>query len=259
MADRPISYSPPMVRAVLREVNYPGTGKTQTRRILKLPRAGDNPADWQASTIGGAGVTDRNGNPVPEQPCIWNPRTGAVISPRHAIGDRLWVREAWRTPANFNRKPSEMVASCLEAGFTRPWCPIQFEADKARDNWGDWRDQEPGRLRAAMHLPRPYSRLTQTVTDVRIERLQEISEADALAEGIYAHETDLGLLYSYNYAGDQSPGGGITSSPAAWEKASHAYMGLWEAINGPDAWEANPWVVATTFTTAHHNIDAEPA
>ena len=96
------------------------------------------------------------------------------------------------------------------------------------------------RWRPSIHMPRWASRLTLTVTDVRVQRLQEISEEDARAEGAYPCE------------GGWSYGG----SPLAGTTARGAFYCLWNSLHGPDAWSANPWVCALTFTVDRRNIDA---
>lgn len=85
-------------------------------------------------------------------------------------------------------------------------------------------------------MPRWASRLTLTVTDVRLERLQDISEADAIAEGV----------------------GRLTTSVPKMGKsisARDAFHDIWNDINGPDAWDANPWVAAYSFDLRKRNID----
>jgi len=87
----------------------------------------------------------------------------------------------------------------------------------------------------------PSWALTLRVTDVRVERLQDISKADAIAEGIVRS--------------DRFPDRFMT--PAGdYAVPVIAYQRLWESINGPGSWEANPWIVAYTFTVHHQNIDA---
>ena len=132
MSDRPILFSSPMIRALLEG------RKTMTRRIVGGGADVCSPEpdvlldfiEQRRAFFAGDGRAIITGKPV-----------------RFAPGDRLWVREAWRTPDNWNRKPAEIVASCQEAGWKQAWCPIQFEADKLRVNWGDWREHEAGRLR----------------------------------------------------------------------------------------------------------------
>lgn len=141
--------------------------------------------------------------------------------------DRLWVRETWSGPYHMTGIPP------------RDWLhshPIWYWADGSPEH-GDWTKPKPG-----IHMPRWASRLTLTVTDVRVERLQDISEADARAEGIVKVGRFFGL------------------ADADWDAAStessvDSYAALWESINGPGAWEANPWVAAYTFIVHHSNID----
>nr|WP_018009330.1 hypothetical protein [Sinorhizobium medicae] len=89
-------------------------------------------------------------------------------------------------------------------------------------------------------MPPWASRLTLIVTDVSVERLQDISEADAIAEGIERSKDfpDRFMTPAGDYA-----------VPIV------AYQRLWESINGPGSWEANPWVAAYTFTVIKQNID----
>lgn len=102
------------------------------------------------------------------------------------------------------------------------------------------------RWKPSIHMPRELSRLSLRITEVRVQRLQEISEADAIAEGVerrgefFGHET-------WRDYGD---------SAIAAMSPQESYRSLWESINGPGSWEANPWVWAITFETIHSNIDA---
>jgi len=210
MKERPIPFSAPMVRAVLA-----GT-KTQTRRA------------WPVQ-------------PPPGVPIGWVP--GETSAGRYGKrGDRLWVREAFRFTDVFDAdSPSRVGERCIDAGYRTPWAPIQFEADSARVNWQhtgtpphEGRPQ-PGKLRPAMFMPRWASRITLEVTGVRVERLQDISEADAIAEGIEPAAAGFWRLYGRDTNGD------MDRSPRV------AYRSLWESINGPGSWDANPWVWVVEF------------
>ena len=99
---------------------------------------------------------------------------------------------------------------------------------------------------AARYMPRLLNRLTLTVTDVRVERVADISKADAIAEGLIPLGRRLGVdLYTYDGADRQ--GTPIT-----------AFAHLWKSLNAKRGfgWDANPWVVATTFTVHRQNVDA---
>jgi len=194
MAERPIIFSAPMVRALLEG------RKTQTRRIIKPHPVLNSAGLWvwppydsriTKKTWRGFCQTDDEGL-----------RTFLTIGNAlpYRGGDRLWVREATiRTPAG-----------------------VAYVAD-GNDHYG-----AGGKLRAipSIHMPRSASRLTLTVTDVRVERLQDISEEDARAEGIRGN------------------------AGGAWgcEGLIEDFTDLWESIHGLGSWEENPWVAALTFT-----------
>ncbi len=200
MADRPIIFSAPMVRAILA-----GT-KTQTRRAIKAqPNAvHDGEPYW---FIGGYRVWGyrpatavplrAGGNPMP---CPYGQR-----------GDRLWVRETH-----------------MDLGA----CYIyRAEADAERER----ALVAPGqRWRPAIHMPRSASRITLELTAVRVERLQDISAADAVAEWVHLQPRLVGY----------SKEAGCRWAP---EDPCYAYCNLWEQINGPGSWGANPWVWVLAF------------
>lgn len=228
MTDKPIIFSAPMVHAML------AGRKTQTRRLLKLPTKTHSGGPiyerkdmggWAATTIGGKGcfTVDRDGNrvPAPERPAIWHQTTGTTMALPFAPGDRLYVREAWRIKHDLD---------CTAPRDILPFQhrPIWFEADRDGPDYGKRTDF--GRLRHGMHMPRWASRLTLTVTEVRVQRVQEISEEDARAEGFESYP----------------PG----------RTAALQFHAIWNSLHGPDAWDANPWVVAVSFTVQRCNIDA---
>lgn len=106
------------------------------------------------------------------------------------------------------------------------------------------------RARPSIHMPRWASRITLTVTDVRVQRLQNISEADAWAEGCKPGElNDRGEPFP---AEEPHPKCGWVG----WDCARDWYADLWDSLHGPDAWETNPWVAAYTFTVQSGNIDS---
>ncbi|MFD2297726.1 hypothetical protein QRO11_15540 [Paracidovorax citrulli] len=201
MADRPILFSAPMVRALLA-----GT-KTQTRRVWKLPRG----CQWYAE-LGGESegwVID------PGQP--WWLHVDEFRCPYGQPGDRLWVREAWRTVAEADALPPRDLNEAHR---------IWNEADAPHQPGA-------GKLRPGMFMPRWASRITLEITAVRVERLQDISREDAMAEGIVIQ-----------------PDGGYGLADTTHYHATdprQSYFSLWEAINGPGNVEANPWVWAVTF------------
>jgi hypothetical protein len=212
MTERPILFSGPMVRALLA-----GT-KTQTRRVCK------NKVYSNGHHFDGREILCHN-DYLPPGAMLMDVKRGKdeyttsnlegwdVECPYGQPGDRLWVRETW---AKWGRDDQ-----CGEGPATNHE-PI-YRADghpwDVHDTW-----------RPSIHMPRAASRITLEVTGVRVERLQDISEADAHAEGCsFECMTPTGQDSGSAIHG---PGG---------------YIALWESINGPGSWEANPWVWCVSF------------
>jgi len=232
MPDKPIIFSAPMIWALL------DGRKTQTRRIIKInghmPDFCGGRGDRDDPTCWGWEDPDHGDwvtlEKEPDQRMGWRDWRGAWRA-----GDRLWVKEAWRTATIHNhQRPSTLVAACREAGCERPWAPIHYETDGRTDNW--FSDMTPGRYRHARFMPRWASRLTLTVTDVRVQRVQDISEADAVDEGA-DHRTERGKA----------------TMPIL--NARYQFQILWNILHGPDSWNENPWVAALTFDVRRCNID----
>lgn len=229
MADLPISFSRPMIHGLLREIKHPGTGKTQTRRIA-TPFAYDPSLRPEMKGY----------RPAPLN--LWQMDYGGpYFLPRYSVGDRLYVREHWRVSSQWDKTaPRDLKPRSLT---------VAFEAGGSianQDAPGDWRPVEwpgspsvvpwMGRHRQGMHMPRWASRITLTVTDVRVQKLQEISEADAVAEGVDGKWSD-------------------ASDSAVYITPNERFCDLWNSLHGPGAWDANPWVAAYTFLPILGNID----
>jgi hypothetical protein len=162
-------------------------------------------------------------------------------APAFVFGDRLYVRESWRCEARYDDLAPRDIPSSA---------PIYYAADP------DPRDSDPGcagRYRHGRFMPRWASRLTLTVTEVRVQRLQDISEDDALAEGVEMESADPPFYYvpgiwphSLTAVGIEEPGG---------RHAERSFAKLWNSLHGADAWERNDWVAAYTFTVQRGNID----
>ena len=207
MKERPILFNAPMVRALLA-----GT-KTQTRRVVKLPVVG---AEGSVSEVVPSLLPNR-GDLWDFRRMLDNPM--AVRCPYGQPGDRLWVRETFRGCRAYE----------VQGYPPKDWGnkPIWFEADGAPPGRPD---QWASRSRPSIHMPRWASRITLEITRVRVETLQDIDLADALAEGI----SDTGALILDSAGNEQ--GGPIAE-----------YAVLWEQINGPGSWDANPWVWVIEF------------
>ena len=216
MTDRPIIFSAAMVRALL------DGRKSQTRRVLK-PQPEQNSAGlWVWPSNWRTGIK-RFGT------CIQGDEEGLVRALMgdpwrrvgYAPGDRLYVREAF----SYDRLDVD------RDGTLPPW----YWAD-GNPSSGDWSRPKP-----SIFCPRWASRITLTVTEVRVQRLQEISREDAIAEGI---EGDTDGWFDY-----------LLPATQCCARPQDSYATLWNSLHGPDAWDENPWVVALTFTVQHGNID----
>ena len=189
--ERPIIFSGPMVRAIL------DGRKTQTRRVVRGTPSAATKAEFLEGVQGTKWIPARAGF------FIAGPKSmGTIPCPYGDRGDRLWVRETWGYAQN-------------EDGEEDP------EAADLREGY----DGPPRKWRPSIFMPRWASRLTLEITDVRVQRVQEISEADAVAEGC-------------------APFRGMGDSGPIWN-----YLALWDSLNAKRGfpWRSNPWVFAITF------------
>lgn len=213
MKERPILFSGAMVRAILEG------RKTQTRRVVKQLSGFGNVTDFQPTKTPGFDWMFRNVRK------LWNDLThNRVLSacPYGQAGDRLWVRETFCVgyeyePGKFAALPFDGCEKTRKAFYratdddapnepTRPWKP-------------------------SIHMPRWASRITLEIVSVRVERLQNISHADARAEGAPMPTTEMGLTH-----GEQGDWRG-------------SYRLLWDSINHKRGfgWDVNPWVWVIEF------------
>jgi hypothetical protein len=209
MKERPILMSAPMVNALLEG------RKTQTRRIVKhnLTQLGDG----HFYAFDHRGINYRV-----------NTRTTTVrawanllqFCPYGQPGDRLWVKETF--------------------GITEsaPYADGQVDevAIYRADGWND--DTGHFKWKPSIFMPRKFSRILLEITEVRVERLQDISEADAKAEGI---EPELEGWIDY-----RNPSCQMCVNPVG------SYRTLWESINGSGSWNKNPWVWVISFKKVNH-------
>jgi|WetSurMetagenome_2_1015567.scaffolds.fasta_scaffold01778_5 hypothetical protein len=201
MTDRPIRFSAPMIRALI------DGRKTSHREIIKPQPRAEAIAD---------GSFIARANDLMTPPPI-----------RYAVGDRIWVREAWKSLGIHEKfSPSQIP----------PGSDIQYPA--TYDGW-------VSKVRPSIHMPRKFSRLTLIVEGVKIERLQDISEEDAIAEGCV-----IGKItgHAWRDHAEMRLGGDEWASARDW------YADFWDKLHGPDAWEANPWVAAIRFKVIKANI-----
>jgi hypothetical protein len=215
MKERPILFKGAMVRAIL------DGNKTQTRRIIEcicnswhIDRVlGDwglsvPPHKWDGSDP--EPLWRWTGKKQPKagdwvevfQTEVDDHRGGPISCPFGTVGDRLWVRETW-----------QFCDYDGPGGY--PKTDIVYRAD------GETDDKRHGWV-PSIHMPRWASRITLEVTGVRVERLNEISESDAISEGVTLPNPELETYYS-------------------------GFKRLWQSINGPSSWSLNPWVWVIKF------------
>jgi hypothetical protein len=183
--ERPILMSAPMVRAIL------DGRKTQTRRIVK-PQ-----------------LIAQKGSLVTKAAEIW--QLFGWACPYGSHGDRIWVKETWRVASVCDNVPIEHIRG------EKAYAGIRYIADNPTDL--------SGKTRPSIFMPRWASRITLEITEVRVQRLQDICKNDVIAEGTPGFELE----------------------KTSEDEARACYRELWKSINGKGSWEKNPWVWVLTF------------
>lgn len=197
MRERPILFSGPMVRAIL------DGKKTQTRRVVKRTAL-----EW----LQGAKFT-------PEY--VAARENG--LCPYGYQGDRLWVKETWRPHVAHGCALDACDCADVNVEYAADGAVEYFDDYKINRASPDWcmpKAAARGNV-SPLFMPRWASRLVLEISDVRIERLNAISESDCCAEGV--------------------------GSPITRDCKRPKLQALWESINGAGSWEANPWVWALSF------------
>lgn len=198
-----------MVRAILEN------RKTQTRRVIK---------PQPDRVIGRFPAVDDLGD------------LEAIRCPYGKPGYRLWVRETW-APADkilfgSDLDECEAVAYKADGSILDPNGQHfnAFGIDFSKIRW-----------KPSIHMRRDYSRILLEITDIRVERLQDIFEADAIAEGVEVVGDNIyGDPIYMDYSGESLRGAG-------WCSAYRSFQSIWKSINGPESWESNPWVWVVEF------------
>ncbi|HCM6827897.1 TPA: hypothetical protein N3073_004864 [Klebsiella quasipneumoniae subsp. quasipneumoniae] len=222
MKERGMIFNAEMVRAILEG------RKTQTRRIMKVQPESNRLGlllitdSTKHSDIGKYHWAESNatGNHV---------RSKFFLCPFGAVGDRIWVREA------FSPAPLEMQSAPPRKTMWNIAYRDGVQMDKLAPAEYNPTIYNYERWTPSIHMPRWASRILLEITDVRVERLNAISEEDARAEGII----DGGCLN----CGEPEPCGCANPEP----DATDAFAYLWQSIYGQESWNANPWVWVISF------------
>lgn len=235
MVERPVIFNGEMVMAIL------AGRKTQTRRVMKQ----QPPDGWcPVNSLGVAdlvarpytkGVVDRHGC-LQAGPDVFGvaDETWGAVSPFGKPGDRLWVRECHAQVLEMDIPAGRHVGPIGTVGSTaRPDLKSRYvyrsDGEMPNVQWHCLGDSQPVRWTPSIHMPRKASRILLEITGVRIERLNDISEQDALAEGV-------------------DDGTSPASIAVGWfEKPRKAFRRLWERIYGQECWNSNPWVWVVEF------------
>lgn len=212
MKERGMIFNSEMVRAIL------DGRKTQTRRIMKEQPVLNGNFYEVFGSAWSKGMTS-----IPAVP-------GHSLSTRcpfGAVGDRIWVRETFRV----HSRATDVATLVYKASERNSWTEQTHRVPVAVCN----KPATPEKWTPSLHMPRWASRILLEITDVRVERLNAISEEDARAEGII----DGGCLN----CGEPEPCGCANPEP----DATDAFAYLWQSIYGQESWNANPWVWVISF------------
>ena len=203
----PILFSTPMVQAIL------GGRKTQTRRVLKLSKYHPSLPHKQpeVKTVKDLKLYDGNGE-----------LEGDLVMRYGKPGDVLWVREC------FNYIHDGHSDKFIRYGYKADWVEGITSHPKNKGIW-----------KPSIHMPKKACRLFLRIKDIRVERLKDISEIDAIAEGIHAVDKKGGFILYENYRKNYRPS--ILRDP------NKSFFSLWESINGKESLELNPWVWVIEF------------
>ena len=213
--------------------------KSQTRRIMKIQ------PDSRGTRCTNVHFEDWHGRKL-KCPYGW-------------VGDILWVKETWQEVFELEYDHHAMDGSCVNI---REWIPNFDSIEKTcvglssewscasmpeRNKYYVYRasdiqfcdEKHKLKWKPSIFMPKAASRIKLEITDVRVERVQDISDADAISEGLRSKEyTD----------GHQSFGKWYSSECGTWHpNPVDAYSNLWESINGKGSWEKNPWVWCISF------------
>ncbi|WP_440482941.1 hypothetical protein [Serratia marcescens] len=233
MKERPVIFNSEMVRAIL------DGRKTQTRRAV---------SDRHLHLID---VASQVGECYPLESGIDHANSQSYYRehcPFGRVGDRLWVRETFAVLGNEDGCPIDWDGNLIKGDEKHAARIYKASCWQEPGNYGLWsipdRDtQYEGAWRPSIHMPRWASRIMLEITAVRVERLNDISEEDARAEGVRAIENNFGNGPAYcDYLLPN-----LDDFAEWYNRAIDSFKSLWKSIYGVENWRANPWVWVIEF------------
>lgn len=213
---KPILFSTPMVQAILEG------RKTQTRRIVKK-KYSNTDLEFRTDKYGTALVEINKYEPpikMPDGKTRRKLRFFEYSKPKYQVGDILWVRETWFS-TRFD------CLDLLKTGITNH---LRYKAD---NNYDPKKDCVGRKWKPSIHMPREAARIFLKVVSVRAERLQDISEQDAFAEGVIKEHSPIPA--------------GANWSDTLGKASLKAFQSIWKDIHGEKSWEENPFVWVYEF------------
>jgi hypothetical protein len=239
-----------MVEAILNQT------KTQTRRVKGLDVINNNPNWWRYDgfdkeiNIHFFEALSHQLEPLEQYK--------EIKCPYGEIGDVLWVKETWKLLGQnhleeYNVMFKDGTINEVDYDDDEPWIERleklldvmakkgKVDADEENERYTWHQDDVP--WKPSIHMPKDAGRIFLQITDIRIERLQDITEDDAKAEGIEEIHPAPFLIRYKNYFNPSNH----HSLPETWENPYHSFQSLWESINGSDSWELNPFVWVVEF------------
>ncbi|WP_444938698.1 hypothetical protein [Microbulbifer sp. JMSA002] len=214
MKERPILCNEDMVRAIL------DGRKTQVRKLIK-PQPFNGASDEEAiKQIGG----------LPPRPSLhqvinqaWRSGCADIPCPLGKPGDRLWVRETWKSSISHSFAMDTCDCEDVQVEYLADGSFKFFRDDNIAEGWAMPKSAQEGNNTPSIHMPRWASRINLEIANIRNGRIQEINEEDAKAEGVDGPESAAAQFCGW------------------YEKPRPAFRRIWESIYGGDSWNKNPW------------------
>ena len=241
MKERPILFNAQMVKAILED------RKTKTRRVVRIQPPNDEGIyELMRATGGGKKIIDKF-HWIKEECILAN--TPYFSCPYGSVGDRLWVRETWKLVPETACRIFNCVCQIINPSNPHEAVIYKCGLERERGN-GNWRP--------SIFMPRWASRILLEITDIKVERLQDITEEDAKREGM-PDEYPIAPVYCPNCQGQGTCGavhpvslGYMEIDCPECDTAKKKFKNLWDSINGRGkkpgkAWDDNPWVWVVEF------------